>query len=214
MKPILALDCETIPALPFVDAADQPVPATGVLPALHPTTCRVVSVNWGWLKNTAQRWLPATEVVTWPNRARVRPASQDCAKEEQALLQATLERLASAVGKGTLLVTFNGKQFDLWMLRMRAAILRVPTSRIPWSRLLYPYSEDLHCDLRLVLGNHERRAVGTLEAWCSVFGIASEDRGAEVWDMVREGRWADLVAYGETEGRTLVELYLAMEGVL
>ena len=203
---ILAVDIETIPQASWADQADQTVVCTGAMPALHPITAHVSAVNFGWLKGTEIE----TDVMTL---ADVMP-SGSFADAEPTLLNAALERIAGAVGKSTLLVTFNGKEFDLPMLRTRAALLRLRIPALPWRKLLYPFDDRDHLDLRLLLSNSKRGAVGTLQTWATAFGIHAEERGEEVWSMVRAGKWSVVADYGHAEGRTLVELYRAVEGVL
>lgn len=231
MTRVLALDIETIPQEKYLEggsftASDEwwervrsqpmsaleqtaalkegriPLQATGVAPALHPTTAHIVAVNLGWWENQQ----PQTKVLRW---------DPDTPEGEHLLLTRTLEYLDGAARKGTTLVTFNGKAFDLPMTRWRVALLGVEGgSAIPWRKWLYPWSEQDHCDLRLLLGNGNRFAHGTQQWWAEAFGLQSEERGHEVLQMVQEGRWADLEAYGASEARTLLDLYGCVVNVL
>ena len=195
-----------------IEAGQAVLKATGVVPALHPTTARVVSVNFGWTHGDTAK----TEVRALPDfiDSTMLDALHTEATEAKLVLEA-LQRVRGALDKDTRIVGFHSKGFDLPMLRVRAALLRitgVPT--LPWGKLLYPFDNRMHCDLRLVLSNDDRRARGTQQHWAEAFGIHSEERGAEVFQMAREGRWDDIRAYGHSEGKTLVELFKAVEPVL
>lgn len=213
MRRILGFDVETIPRRRFLTEADpngaQPVEATKAPPALHASTAHLVAVNFGWIKNTQHGYQIETDVMMWDPTTGGTEVDM-----ERVLLAEAMERIAAAAGKDTLIVSFNGKQFDLPMLRLRAALLRQPIPRLPWQKLLYPFDDRVHLDLRLLFGNGDRRANGTLQHWAETFGIHAEERGAEVWPLVREGKWSAIADYGHSEGRTLVELYQAVEGVL
>lgn len=186
----------------LVEQGDGVLAATGVVPALHATTCHIVQVSFGWRQDNVSR-----EIKT-------KLCQLDGYESEAELLTDALGVLASAVGKRTTIVSFNGKGFDVPVLRVRAALLGIHAPSIPWRRLLYPYSDDQHADLRLILGADDRRARGTLQWWCDAFAIHAEEHGAEVGAWVRAGEWDKLLAYGQTEAKTLIELFEAVEPVL
>lgn len=223
MTNFLTLDLETVPQARFLDPAawpDGPHPegweddvragraevwATSVAPSLHATTCHIVQVSFGWRtpEGSLQRIVSQSDGF-----------GPTVAEAEPLLLFDALRMLASACEKRTTIVSFNGKGFDIPLLRARAALLRVKSPRIPWRRLLYPYDDNQHADLRLVLSADDRRARGTLQWWSEAFGVHAEEHGAEVGAWVRAGEWDKLRAYGEVEAKTLVELYEAMEPIL
>lgn len=233
----LTLDIETVPQALYVDPAayaagefvlerdwydkhhsDElpdailegvaPLAATHVAPALHATTCHIVQVSFGWRAPMGNQ---AAEL-----HRRVLQANQysepvvDVAAAERALITEALDIMARACSKRTTIVTFNGKGFDLPILRARALLAgaTIPTMPcIPWRRLLYPFDDNQHADLRLILGNDDRRARGTLQWWADCFGVHAEEHGSEVYAWVRAGEWDKLESYGITEAQTLVELY-------
>jgi len=211
---ILAFDIETVPNeahLPPDDPEGQrPWPGTGTPPALHPITAHIIAVNCGWLKNTQHGWEAESEVILATDFAD----QETLEGMERSVVEEAFRRLAGAVSKGSLLVSFNGKEFDLPMLRTRAALLRLAVPAMPWRKLLYPYDDRDHLDLRLLLSNSRRATAGTLQTWATAFGVHAEERGEQVWTMVRAGKWSDLAEYGHAEGRTLVGLYLAVAGIL
>jgi hypothetical protein len=201
-----------------IELGEAPVAETGVCPALHASTCHIVQVSFGWRHEGA----PVCRVIQsddyYAEWAAIQPpdALPSPATVERALLTDALGVLAGATSKRTTVVSFNGKQFDVPMLRARAALLRLQATALPWRRLLYPYSDDQHADLRLVIGSDNRYAKGTLQWWADAFGIHAEEHGADVFGWVNAAppEWEKLRAYGEVEARTLVELFEAVQGVL
>ena len=184
-------------------AGSVPVAATGVVPSLHPTTASVVQVSFGWRAgHDIERKVVQRD--DYPGDGW-----------EGALLHDAIGILAGAVGKRSVVVTFNGKAFDLPILRHRAALLGLcDLPRIPWRRLLYPYSDEQHADLRLILGNDNRYAKGTLQWWAEAFGVHAEEHGADVQGWVGAGNWQALREYGQVEAQTLVELYECVQVVV
>lgn len=198
----LAVESNATPeALEYdVEHGIAPLEATGVAAALHATTCEVVQVSYGYRRD-GNITVDICQI-------------DQHAGDERSLLAEALGILGRATAKGTRLVSFNGKQFDIPVLRARAAILHMPVPDIPWRRLLYPYADDRHADLRLVLGADNRYAKGTLQWWAEAFGVHAEEHGAEVGAWVRAGEWDRLRAYGATEGKTLVEMFERVVGIL
>ncbi len=191
-----------------VREARVPLKATGVSPSLHATTCHIVQVSFGWRRNGE------IETSVLQSDAYGDPSENRVVAAEATLVADALGRIAAAMAKGTRLVSFNAKSFDIPVLRARAALLRLNRAPINWRRLLYPYSDDQHADLRLILGADDRRARGTLQWWADAFGIHAEEHGADVFSWVEDGEWEKLRAYGECEARTLVELFEAVGPVL
>lgn len=194
-----------------------PLEATHVIPALHATTCHIVQVSFGWRAPMGNqpaelhRKIIQSDQFQDPGRSPLQAAAA-C---EGRVIQGALEVLAGATAKGSPIVTFNGKQFDIPLIRARAAILGVPMpGYVPWRRLLYPYADNQHADLRLILSGDDRRARGTLQWWADAFGIHAEEHGREVFEWVRAGRWDLLEGYGATEAQTLVEMYERVRPIL
>jgi predicted PolB exonuclease-like 3'-5' exonuclease len=227
---MMTLDLETSPQLRYVDAdapdslfdtdwfnakwsgeydeglgpeedieAGRPVlAATGTMPSLHPTTCHIVAASFGGMASTGNK----VDVKTL----------RDFGDSDETCL----DRVAWATDMGKPLVSFNGKGFDAWLLMVRAMLLGLPESdktrkRIKWDKVLYPFDTYTHTDLRLVLGNSDRRARGTLAHWCEAFGVEAEESGGNVWDWVRKGDWPALYDYSVKEGHTLLNLYARVQ---
>jgi hypothetical protein len=196
-----------------IEAGEAVLAATKVTPALHPTTCHIVQVSFGWRAPMGNQSAELHRRVLQINDYFI-GAEPSLPDAERPLVYDAIDLLAGACQKGTTIVSFNGKQFDLPVLRARAALLRAKVPPVPWRRLLYPYADDRHADLRLILSADGRRARGTLQWWAEAFGIHAEEHGAEVWGWVRAGEWGKLGTYGLTEAQTLVELYEAVQAVL
>lgn len=193
--------------------ARVPLGETGVAASLHPTTCHIVQVSFGWRAPMGNQPAELHRKVLQINDYFLGP-ERSLSDAERPLVYDAIDLLAGAYQKGTTIVSFNGKQFDIPVLRARAALLRAKVPPIPWRRLLYPYADDRHADLRLILSADDRRARGTLQWWCDAFGIRAEEHGSDVFTWVRNCEWDKLYAYGLVEAQTLVELYEAVRPVL
>lgn len=196
---------------------EAPLEETHVTPSLHATTCHIVQASFGWRAPMGNqpaelhRKIIQSDQFQDPGRSPLQVAAE-C---ERRVIQGALEVLAGATTKGSVIVTFNGKQFDIPLIRARAAILDVPMpGYIPWRRLLYPYADNQHADLRLILSGDDRRARGTLQWWAESFGIYAEEHGADVFRWVRAGEWGKVDRYGMVEAQTLVEMYERVRGIL
>jgi hypothetical protein len=186
--------------------------ATKAAPSLHAITCRVVQVSFGRRQPTGEI---ERRIMQWDEYAGDgTPIGPDL---EKCVLLDAFDMLHKARAKDMTIVSFNGKEFDLPLLRARAAILKLDVPRLAWSGtrgLLYPFSDDTHCDIRLLLNHGDRRASGTLQVWAEAFGIHAEEHGADVCAWVQAGDWASLRRYGEVEATTLVEFYERLRLVL
>lgn len=198
-----------------IEEGKAPLSATKIAPALHASTCHVVQVSFGW--RTTANGEPAfcARVLQvdhfFPETGTL---FEKIASAERLVIAEALGMISSACAKRSTVVSFNGKGFDVPVLRGRAALLGLTVPSIPWRRLLYPFSDEQHADLRLILGNDDRRANGTLQWWADAFGIHAEEHGAEVFAWVQAGEWEKLNQYGLTEAQTLVELYERLQAVL
>lgn len=176
--------------------------------ALHATTCRIVQVSFGW-RVGAELGRKVLQVDDYFGET-----VNELGDAEQPLVAEALDILASACDKRTTIVSFNGKSFDVPVLRGRAALLGLRVPSIPWRKLLYPFDDKQHADLRLILGADDRRARGTLQWWATAFGIHAEEHGADVFGWVQADDWESLRQYGCTEAQTLVELYERVQPIL
>ncbi len=209
---------------------------TGQLPSTHPATAHVVSVSMTLDLGSTR---PNLELPGMTDEAQVIQVDQflhpvdvgggetrppklgeihtdEMLDAERKLLVLVFEKLAFAVRHNCTIVTFNGKGFDLPMLRWRATMLKVGLPRLSWYELLYPYRHKEHIDLRLLFSDGDRRARGTMAMWCTAFGIDAKTAGtgADVLGWVEKGDWNQLLSYGLDEMDDLIQLFRAVEGAL
>jgi hypothetical protein len=106
-----------------------------------------------------------------------------------------------------LVVTFNGKRFDVPFLNLRSAIHGLePAVVIPAE----PGSRSPHFDVREVLEGDDRRRRGSLDYFCSVFGLPSPKErmdGSLVEQAYGEGRVEDIARYCLSDCRATAALY-------
>lgn len=183
---------------------------TGCAPGLHPTTCHVVQVSFGWRDDDGQ---VGRRLTQWDDFVGDGQSGADAIALEKFVLTEAFRWFKRAAKDDVRLVTFNGKSFDLPVLRARAAILGLQVPKLPWRNWLYPWDDGAHADLRILL-TQERKARGTLQAWAEGFGIHAEEHGHEVWSWVCEENWKALRDYGFVEALTLIEIYERLAYVL
>lgn len=215
-----------------------PLKATGTVPACHPTTCRVVGACWGWLSTDGSHLVKAQTLTDFKLTKRQKPIQRwreaELDEAEEALLERCLQALWKIQHDGGRLITFNGKGFDLPVIRWRAAQLGMDSiiinrgrqgdpndskltsleGLIPWKGLLYPYDHKQHTDLRLLFSDGSKFARGTLEWWAQAFGIKvkQEGHGSQVWEKLHNVRgWKWLHKYAEEEADVLLRMWKAVE---
>lgn len=107
----------------------------------------------------------------------------------------------------SVLVTFNGKRFDIPYLNVRSAIHGLaPSVTIPFE----PVSQEHHFDVREALEGNDRRRKGSLDYFCAVFGIRSPKEqmdGTLVGEAFAEGRVEDIARYCLEDCRATAALY-------
>lgn len=199
--------------------------STGIGPALSPMTARIVQASFGWVETVLEDRQVLVKLYQWDDEyAGGRQVNERVGLDQQeeimemAIVGKTLAALAKGIGEGRTLVTFNGKGFDVPMLRMRAAILPgITVPKIQWDGthgLLYPYDHHRHCDLRMLFGNGNRFARGKLIDWSAAFGIYSEEHGADIFGWVLDGKWDLLRKYGGVEMQNLCDVYERVQPVI
>jgi len=106
-----------------------------------------------------------------------------------------------------LFVTFNGKSFDFPFINLRSALLQVaPSLPLPTR----PYRTSPHFDVREVLSAGDRSRPGTLEFFCTIFGMSPPKAtlaGAQIGEAFREGRLEEIAAYCLADCRATAALY-------
>ena len=113
------------------------------------------------------------------------------------------------------LVSFNGRGFDLPVLKYRAMVHGVQAPWLygagdKWNSYTQRYSTDWHCDLLDVLSDHGASARISLDEVCSVLGVPGKFgvSGADVAQMVDDGRIEDVRHYCETDVLNTYLVYL------
>lgn len=113
------------------------------------------------------------------------------------------------------LVSFNGRTFDLPVLRYRAMVHGLQakwlySSGDKWNSYMSRYSLDWHCDLLDALSDFGASARIKLNEVCSVLGFPGKFGvdGAKVTDMFDEGRIKEIRDYCETDVLNTYLVYL------
>lgn len=113
------------------------------------------------------------------------------------------------------LVSFNGRTFDLPVLRYRAMIHGISAPFLysagdKWNSYTSRYSADWHCDLLEVLSDYGASARIRLNEICAALGLPGKfgPSGADVAGMYDDGRIGDIRAYCETDVLNTYLVYL------
>ncbi|HWF19918.1 MAG TPA: 3'-5' exonuclease [Verrucomicrobiae bacterium] len=114
-----------------------------------------------------------------------------------------------------LIVTFNGRGFDVPFLYLRSALLNVPVSRKNW--LGYRFAIEPHCDLAEQLtfygvsGREGAARRFNLDFYCKAFGIESPKShgvtGMDVNDLLAAGEYLKIAEYCLRDVQATVLLY-------
>lgn len=115
------------------------------------------------------------------------------------------------------LVSFNGRGFDLPVLKYRAMVHGVDAPWLygagdKWNSYTQRYSTDWHCDLLDVLSDHGASARVSLDEVCSVMGFPGKFgvSGADVAGMIDDGRIDEVRHYCETDVLNTYLVYLRL----
>lgn len=113
------------------------------------------------------------------------------------------------------LVTFNGRGFDLPVLKYRAMLHGVPAPALHaagdrWNSYTSRYAADWHCDLLDVLSDHGASARIALHEVAAVLGLPGKlgIEGSQIAALVDEGRIGEVRDYCETDVLTTYLVYL------
>jgi predicted PolB exonuclease-like 3'-5' exonuclease len=115
------------------------------------------------------------------------------------------------------LVSFNGRGFDLPVLKYRAMVHGIAAPWLygagdKWNSYTQRYSTDWHCDLLDVLSDHGASARVSLDEVCSVMGFPGKFgvSGADVAGMIDDGRIDEVRHYCETDVLNTYLVYLRL----
>ncbi len=113
------------------------------------------------------------------------------------------------------LVSFNGRGFDLPVLKYRAMVHGISAPFLhqagdKWNSYRSRYSADWHCDLMEVLSDYGASARVKLNEVCAVLGFPGKFGvdGSDVAGMVEEGRIGEVRDYCETDVLNTYLVYL------
>ncbi len=113
------------------------------------------------------------------------------------------------------LVSFNGRTFDLPVLKYRAMVHGIEApwlhkSGDKWNSYGYRYATDWHCDLLDVLSDYGASAKIKLNEVCAAFGFPGKFGvdGSMVAGMIDEGRVQEVRNYCETDVLNTYLVYL------
>lgn len=116
------------------------------------------------------------------------------------------------------LVSFNGRGFDLPVLKYRAMVHGVPSMALhqmgtKWESYKARYADDWHCDLIEVLSDFGASARVKLNEVCAVMGFPGKFGvdGAQVAPMFDEGRVGEIRDYCETDVLNTYLVYLRLQ---
>src|SRR5271170_3409208 len=133
-----------------------------------------------------------------------------CADETELLAQ-----FWDAAKNFNVVVTFNGRGFDVPFLYLRSALLNVSISKKNW--LGYRYAVEPHCDLAeqftfySVSGRDGAARRFNLDFYCKAFGIESPKShgvtGMDIGRMMVEGKGREIAAYCLGDVQATLALY-------
>ncbi len=113
------------------------------------------------------------------------------------------------------LVSYNGRGFDLPVLKYRAMVHGISSSWLhqagdKWNSYSSRYSADWHCDLIEQLSDYGASARVKLNEVCSVFGLPGKFGvdGSKVAEMIDQGRIQEVRDYCETDVLNTYLVYL------
>lgn len=113
------------------------------------------------------------------------------------------------------LVSFNGRSFDLPVLKYRAMVHGISApwlhkSGDKWNSYSYRFASDWHCDLLEVLSDFGASARVKLNEVCAAFGIAGKFGvdGSKVAEMMDAGQIDEIRHYCETDVLNTYLVYL------
>ncbi|MFQ5764136.1 MAG: 3'-5' exonuclease [Rhodospirillales bacterium] len=115
------------------------------------------------------------------------------------------------------LVSFNGRGFDLPVLKYRAMVHGVPAAWLygagdKWNSYQSRYATDWHCDLLDVLSDYGASARVKLNEVCAALGFPGKFGidGSQVAGLVDDGRIEDVRHYCETDVLNTYLVYLRL----
>jgi predicted PolB exonuclease-like 3'-5' exonuclease len=113
------------------------------------------------------------------------------------------------------IVSYNGKTFDMPVLKYRALKYGLPLENLfksgdKWSNYHQKYSKDWHCDLLDVFSDYGASAKCKMNEICSIAGLPGKIGvdGSKVTDLYDKGKLKEIDDYCETDVANTYLLYL------
>lgn len=135
-----------------------------------------------------------------------------CGNEESRILfdhdeRSLLETFWNQIAGYTFFITFNGIHFDIPFLIFRSAYNDVPVSaHIDMHR----YRVGNHCDIRLLLENHEPPRTGGLSLYAQLllgYGTWNENNGKTIAHLYENKEYQSIMAQCRHDAETTWKLY-------
>jgi len=132
--------------------------------------------------------------------------------DERRLLKAFWQYFGQ---RQTRVVTWNGRSFDMAVLRLRSMIYGIAaepwfTRGDKWANYGQRYAADWHCDLQEQVSDHGANPRLGLDDAARAIGLPGKigGHGSEVGAMVEQGRIGEVRAYCEADTLNLFGLYV------
>ncbi len=123
------------------------------------------------------------------------------------------ESIRDAYMSRTPIVTFNGIEFDLPILRFRAMALDIPVDPVMFEKLTYRYAFPHHYDLMARLNRYKVEAGKNLDFYLRLFEIGSKGDfdASMVYEAWQNGEYEKIQRYCEEDVRKTAELFERVE---
>jgi len=197
---IICLDIETVP-----DRALIPNWEEGKFPP-KPIWHRIVAISFVEARIEYDKGLPEKYAVACCR------SGGDADWDEQRLLSKFWRYFTECAAR---VVTWNGKGFDLPVLRARAMMYGISAQSwyqrgTKWDSYMQRFAPDWHCDLMEQLSDYRACASMSLEDVALALGLPGKigGHGSEVEAMVRRGEIDKVRAYCEGDCLNLFVLYV------
>src|SRR6516225_1852094 len=131
-------------------------------------------------------------------------------RSEAQLIRDFIERIGQLRPQ---LITFNGRSFDLAVLRYRAMVNRIPASGLQVRQYFHRYTEDA-LDLCDVLGSYVPGARVKLDDVSKILGLSGKPEGidgSQVEQLVLAGQIEEVARYCESDVMNTYRVWLVYE---
>ena len=131
-------------------------------------------------------------------------------RSERELIASFVNRIAELSPQ---LITFNGSEFDLPVLRYRAMVHRLPAAGLLARPYFHRYTEDAIdlCDVLCSFNSHRKASLHEICRVMSLPGKPADMRGEDVERYFREGRIKEIADYCESDVVNTYQLWLLHE---